>query len=124
MLGSLLGRRKTIKVIVTGGSGRVGRYLVRELAEAGHDVVNVDRARPPEPLPGRSIWLDLTDAGEVYDAFAQVRPAGVCHVAANPSPGKFSLDLAGDTGKSKRPEWFTFRALWLLDQDSNLEPTG
>jgi nucleoside-diphosphate-sugar epimerase len=75
-----------MKVIVTGGSGRVGRYLVRELAEAGHDVVNIDRVRPQERLPGGSIWLDLADAGEVYDAFAQVRPEGVCHVAANPSP--------------------------------------
>jgi nucleoside-diphosphate-sugar epimerase len=78
-----------MKVIVTGGSGRAGRFLVRELVEAGHEVVNVDRARPSEPLPCASIWLDLTDAGEVYDAIAQVRPEGVCHVAANPSPSGY-----------------------------------
>ncbi len=28
----------------------------------------------------------MTYAGEVYDAFAQVKPAWVCHLAANPSP--------------------------------------
>jgi len=78
-----------MKVILTGGSGRAGRYAVRELAEAGHEVVNVDRVRPAEPLPGRFIQLDLTDAGEVYDAFAQVRPEGVCHIAANPSPSGY-----------------------------------
>jgi nucleoside-diphosphate-sugar epimerase len=78
-----------MKVILTGGSGRAGRYAVRELVEAGHDVVNVDRVRPSEPLPGRFIQLDLTDAGEVYDAFAQVRPEGVCHIAANPSPSGY-----------------------------------
>ena len=78
-----------MKVIVTGGSGRVGRYAVQELADAGHEVVNLDRARPPEPLPGTFVQLDLTDAGEVYDAFAQVRPEGVCHIAANPSPGGY-----------------------------------
>jgi nucleoside-diphosphate-sugar epimerase len=78
-----------MNVIVTGGSGRAGRYAVRELAEAGHEVVNVDRTRPAEPLPGQFIQLDLTDAGEVYDAFAQVRPEGVCHIAANPSPSGY-----------------------------------
>lgn len=78
-----------MKVIVTGGSGRAGRYIVRELAEAGHEVTNLDRVRPEESLPCRSIWLDLTDAGEVYDAFAQVRPDTVCHVAAIPSPSGF-----------------------------------
>jgi nucleoside-diphosphate-sugar epimerase len=80
---------KQSKVIVTGGSGRAGRYIVRELAQAGHEVVNVDRMRPPEPLPGAFIQLELTDAGQVYDAFAQVRPDKVCHVAANPSPSGY-----------------------------------
>jgi nucleoside-diphosphate-sugar epimerase len=79
-----------MRVIVTGGSGRAGAYTVRELAEAGHEVVNIDRLRPPEGLPGHFIMVDLADAGEVYDAFAQVRPQGVCHLAANPSPGGFS----------------------------------
>ena len=74
-----------MRVIVTGGSGRAGSYTVRELVAAGHEVVNVDAARPPADLPGGFIQLDLTDAGEVYDAFAQVRPEGVCHLAANPS---------------------------------------
>jgi UDP-glucose 4-epimerase len=78
-----------MQVMVTGGSGRAGAFTVRALAEAGHHVVNIDRVRPSEQLPGEFIWLDLNDAGEVYDAFAQVRPDGVCHLAANPSPGGF-----------------------------------
>ncbi|GAB4457621.1 MAG: NAD(P)-dependent oxidoreductase [Armatimonadaceae bacterium] len=75
-----------MKVLVTGGSGKAGSYVVRELAAAGHDVVNIDRARPAEPLPASFIRCSLTDMGEVYDCFAQVRPEAVCHVAANPSP--------------------------------------
>ena len=31
-----------VKVLVTGGSGRIGRYVVRELVEAGHEVTSVD----------------------------------------------------------------------------------
>ena len=76
-----------MRILVTGGSGKAGAYVVRELAGAGHTVTNIDRVRPPEPLPGEFILVDLTDAGEVYDAMAQTRPDVVCHVAANPSPG-------------------------------------
>lgn len=78
-----------MKVIVTGGSGKAGRHVVRELVEAGHEVTNLDRAAL-DGLPCRTIRIDLTDAGEVYDAFAQVRPEGVCHLAANPSPSGWS----------------------------------
>lgn len=78
-----------MKVIVTGGSGKAGAYTVRELAQAGHEVINLDVARQPEGLPAEFIQLNLADAGEVYDAFAQTRPAGVCHLAANPSPSGY-----------------------------------
>lgn len=78
-----------MRVVVTGGSGRAGQYVVRELAAGGHEVVTLDRVRA-DGLPGASIVLDLTDAGAVYDALAQVRPDGVCHLAANPSPGGFA----------------------------------
>jgi len=79
-----------MRVIVTGGSGRAGRWTVRELTGAGHEVVNVDRVRPAESLPGSFIQIDLTNAGEVYDVVAQVRPEGVCHLAANPSPSGYA----------------------------------
>jgi UDP-glucose 4-epimerase len=78
-----------MRVIVTGGSGKAGRHVVRELVEAGHEVTNLDRVQL-EGLPGSIIRIDLTNAGEVYDAFAQVRPEGVCHLAANPSPSGWS----------------------------------
>jgi UDP-glucose 4-epimerase len=104
-----------MKVIVTGGSGKAGRHVVRELAEAGHDVTNLDRVAL-DGLAGKLIRIDLTDAGEVYDAFAQVRPEGVCHLAANPSPSGWSrqgtfvgnvsqtyhvMQAAGDFGVSR-----------------------
>ena len=76
-----------MKVVVTGGNGRAGQWVVRDLAAAGHDVVNLDLApRPDLDLPGEFCRVDLTDAGQVYDALAQYRPDGIAHLAANPSP--------------------------------------
>ncbi len=54
-----------MRVIVTGGSGRAGSYTVQELAAAGHEVINLDMARPPADLPGAFVQLDLTAAGDV-----------------------------------------------------------
>jgi nucleoside-diphosphate-sugar epimerase len=81
-----------MKVLVTGSAGKAGSYLVRELEEAGHEVVHLDIKRPAVDLPGRFLQIDLTDAGQVYDAFAQARPEAVCHVAANPSPSGYSRE--------------------------------
>ncbi|GAB2581625.1 NAD-dependent epimerase/dehydratase family protein [Microlunatus antarcticus] len=76
-----------MKIVVTGGNGRAGQWVVRDLAAAGHDVVNLDLApRSDLELPGEFCRVDLTDAGQVYDVLAQYRPDGVAHLAANPSP--------------------------------------
>jgi len=106
-----------MRVVVTGGTGRAGQWVVRSLAEAGHDVVNFDVASRPElELPGEFCRVDLTDAGKVYDALFQFRPDGICHLAANPSPsGQAQVDVftnnvlsayhlmqaAGDVGVSR-----------------------
>ena len=84
-----------MRVVVTGGTGKAGQWVVRNLAEAGHEVVNFDVANRPElELPGEFCRVDLTDAGRVYDALFQFRPEGVCHLAANPAPsGQAQIDV-------------------------------
>ena len=77
-----------MRVVVTGGSGKAGQWVVRSLADAGHEVVNFDLVHRSElSLPGEFCRVELANAGEVYDAMLQFRTEGVCHLAVNPSPG-------------------------------------
>jgi nucleoside-diphosphate-sugar epimerase len=77
-----------MRVVVTGGSGKAGQWVVRNLADAGHDVINFDAVNRPElELPGDFCRVELDNAGKVYDALFQFRPDSVCHLAANPAPG-------------------------------------
>ena len=70
-------------VAVTGGSGRVGRYIVRELIEHGWEVTNVD-AVPARELDVRFQRIDVTDYAAVVEALA--RTDAVIHMAAIPDP--------------------------------------
>jgi nucleoside-diphosphate-sugar epimerase len=70
-----------MNILVTGGSGRIGRYVVRELSVAGHSVTNADLA-PTPGAPGRFLQADLTVAGDVYQALAHAQAEAVVHLGA------------------------------------------
>ena len=70
-----------MQILVTGASGRIGRYVVKELADAGHSVTGVD-ILPPEEEMSRFLRVDLTDAGEVYQALAAMGAEAVVHLGA------------------------------------------
>lgn len=72
------------RLVVTGGSGRLGRTLAADLARLGHDVVSFDRTPSPE-LAGAGVAqvaLDLTDAAATAQALAESRGDAVIHLAA------------------------------------------
>ena len=80
------------KVLVTGGSGKLGRAVLRDLVEHGYDVLNLDQQALPEPICP-SVRVDLSNFGEVSSAIlGGVDERGgpfdaVVHLAAIPAPG-------------------------------------
>jgi nucleoside-diphosphate-sugar epimerase len=82
-----------MRVVVTGGSGKGGAWVVRDLREHGHDVLNVD-VRHDGSAFGLCLVTDLTDLGQTLDALSGAD--AVVHFAAIPAP-------------QLRPEGETFR---------------
>src|ERR1700712_406832 len=82
-------KEKSMKIAVTGGSGKLGRSVVARLKDDGHDVVNLDRAGTRER---GFIAIDLTDYGQVVDAILgidEVNQTGfdaIVHLGAIPAP--------------------------------------
>ena len=81
-----------MKIVVTGGTGKLGRSVLARLREDGHEVVNLDRAgvRTRE-----LVVVDLRDYGQVVDAILGIddRHGGVdavVHLGAIPAPGIMS----------------------------------
>ncbi|GGM00275.1 NAD-dependent epimerase/dehydratase family protein [Nakamurella endophytica] len=79
------------RIAVTGGSGKLGSAVVRDLVDHGHDVVNLDRAPSPDAV-APFVRVDLTDYGQAAQALQAVddrydRIDAVVHLAAIPAPG-------------------------------------
>jgi len=71
-----------MRILVTGASGQLGSYLLRELAAGDWQVVAWSGARSGQ-LFGVSLQpVDLADTNQVATAFRQVRPTAVIHAAA------------------------------------------
>ena len=85
------------RIVVTGGSGKAGRAVVRELIEHEYSVVNVDLVPPTDPQC-HFLKADLNDMGQAVDALRRAagtverrRPFeladAVVHLAGIPAPG-------------------------------------
>lgn len=76
-----------MKVVITGGSGRAGQYIIPELVAHGYDVVNADVVRGPDQ---GAHWYktEATDLGAVVAATKGAD--AIIHMAAIPAPVNFA----------------------------------
>lgn len=112
------------KIAVTGGSGKAGRAVLRELLEHGHDVLNIDRApsaessTPDSPAP--YLYADLTDFGQTLEALSggDWLPGiqAVVHLAAIPSPVHATPDLVFQTNVASTYTVFAAAARLKLER--------
>ena len=78
-------------VVLTGGSGKLGRVCLAHLLDHGYQVTNVDLVRPAEDL-SPFVQADLADMGQAMEVlhFIDDRHRGVdavVHLGAVPAPG-------------------------------------
>jgi nucleoside-diphosphate-sugar epimerase len=73
-----------MRILVTGGSGRLGRFAIADLLAHGHEVVNADRRPPADKGTERYVETDLGDVGQVAGALHGCE--AVLHLGAIPSP--------------------------------------
>jgi nucleoside-diphosphate-sugar epimerase len=72
------------KVVVTGGSGRLGQLVIHELLSHDYQVLSLDRLRPAVNLCPS--WIaDLRSSGDLYQALLDAY--GVVHLGAYQAPG-------------------------------------
>ena len=76
------------KILVTGGSGKLGRAVIAHLQEQGYQVINADQ-NPDQSV--HTIKTDLCDLGQVYGLMDSV--SAVVHLAAIPSPGGYPPEI-------------------------------
>ncbi|MEQ1770832.1 MAG: NAD(P)-dependent oxidoreductase [Devosia sp.] len=83
------------KIVVTGGSGKLGRAVLRDLVTNGYEVLNLDQSPARETICP-TVRVDLSNFGEVAAALSggvdeRKGPFdAVVHLAAIPAPGLFA----------------------------------
>lgn len=72
------------RIVVTGGLGTVGEWVVDDFRSAGYHVVCLDLERPDRTPEGvECLAVDLTEQGQTWEAIRAADPDGVVHLAAH-----------------------------------------
>src|SRR5919201_47143 len=73
-----------MKILVTGGRGKVGQFVVQELVNSGHEITVFDRVAGPERGTVKYLVGDVQDLGQVMEAMQGTE--AVIHLAAIHNP--------------------------------------
>ena len=73
------------RIIVTGGSGKLGGFVLTELLDHGYQVLNLDLTAATEPRC-RTLITDLTDAGQVFSALTSYTGIDELQPSLKPEP--------------------------------------
>jgi len=76
-----------MRIAITGGSGRIGVYTVREFQEHGYEVRNLDVVRPPQDNIPTTI-VDMTHFGDLVSCLNGFD--AIVHLGAIAAPGRTS----------------------------------
>lgn len=79
------------EILVTGGLGQSGRWIIDEFISNGYHVTSLDQVRPDWDTASSYYDIDfrevdLTNGGEVFEIIHEVDPDAVVHWGAYPSP--------------------------------------
>jgi nucleoside-diphosphate-sugar epimerase len=90
-------RKDTMRVFVAGASGVLGRRLVPQLIDAGHEVIGTHSspasAELLRTLGAKPVMLDLLDTDAVSKAVLESEPEAIVHQATALANVKFSRSL-------------------------------
>ena len=84
-----------MKILVSGGLGKVGQFVVRELANFNHEVTVFDRVPGPERGAVKYLVGDIQDLGQVMEAMQGTEAA--IHLAAIHNPNIATAPLTYQT---------------------------
>lgn len=87
-------RKEAMRVVVTGGSGCAGRWVVRELLGSGYEVVNVDLVAG-ERVEAPFVRADVRDYGQTLSSLEGAQ--AVVHLAAIPNPLRYPPEVLFST---------------------------
>ena len=108
-----------MKIVITGASGRLGQYTIRELGDHGHQVLCIDTA-PSTEITIPSLSIDLRETERLYAAFEGAD--AVIHLARkrfaytsngfDPISGLWKMpDFAADAGRFSHNVAITYNVL-------------